>query len=233
MILQGDKMDIKLTKHDKRYIEGTDDVYSIMQRVLLRDNQIDQEKEHLWMIGMNQAGYILYIELIALGSYKSVDVEPMNVFRVAVMKNASRVILVHNHPSGSLTPSDADKDITDRLIQVGRILNIDLIDHLIITPKSYISFRSTKLMDELEQSLKYVPTYQVVERIRKEEKLIAKEKLAVANDKIKTAQANEVKVLMSAVSFLHSKQMTCTEIAQILNVSTQKVSNIVRKLRKS
>ena len=56
MILQGDKMDIKLTKHDKRYIEGTDDVYSIMQRVLLRDNQIDQEKEHLWMIGMNQAG---------------------------------------------------------------------------------------------------------------------------------------------------------------------------------
>ncbi len=124
-------MDIKLTKHD----EGTDDVYSIMQRVLLRDNQIDQEKEHLWMIGMNQAGYILYIELIALGSYKSVDVEPMNVFRVAVMKNASRVILVHNHPSGSLTPSDADKDITDRLIQVGRILNIDLIDHLIITPK--------------------------------------------------------------------------------------------------
>ena len=179
-------MDIKLTKHD----EGTDDVYSIMQRVLLRDNQIDQEKEHLWMIGMNQAGYILYIELIALGSYKSVDVEPMNVFRVAVMKNASRVILVHNHPSGSLTPSDADKDITDRLIQVGRILNIDLIDHLIITPKSYISFRSTKLMDELEQSLKYVPTYQVVERIRKEEKLIAKEKLVVANDKVKVAEEN-------------------------------------------
>lgn len=155
-------MDIKLTKHD----EGTDDVYSIMQRVLLRDNQIDQEKEHLWMIGMNQAGYILYIELIALGGYKSVDVEPMNVFRVAVMKNASWVILVHNHPLGSLTPSDADKDITDRLIQVGRILNIDLIDHLIITPKSYISFRKTKLMDELEQSLKYVPTYQVIEKSR-------------------------------------------------------------------
>ncbi|MCX8597453.1 MULTISPECIES: JAB domain-containing protein [unclassified Gilliamella] len=160
-------MGIKLTKHD----EGTDDVYSIMQRVLLRDNQIDQEKEHLWMIGMNQAGYILYIELIALGGYKSVDVEPMNVFRVAVMKNASRVILVHNHPSGSLTPSDADKDITDRLIQVGRILNIDLIDHLIITPKSYISFRRAKLMDELEPSLKYVPTYQVVERIRKRRKV--------------------------------------------------------------
>ena len=232
-------MDIKLTKHDKRYIEGTDDVYSIMQRVLLRDNQIDQEKEHLWMIGMNQAGYILYIELIALGSYKSVDVEPMNVFRVAVMKNASRVILVHNHPSGSLTPSEADKDITDRLIQVGRILNIDLIDHLIITPKSYISFRSTKLMDELEQSLKYVPTYQVVERIRKEEKLIAKEKLAVANNKVKTAEEKakiaklaekaakeQAKTLARA---LLEKGVNLESVAKILEISIKDVEKIVKK----
>ena len=129
-------MDIKLTSHDKRYIAGTDDVYKIMQRVLLRENKIDREKEHLWMIGMNEAGYILYLELIALGSYKSVNIEPINVFRVAVMKNASRVIMVHNHPSGSLTPSEADKDITDRLIQVGRIL----VDHLIITPQLILVF---------------------------------------------------------------------------------------------
>lgn len=232
-------MDIKLTKHDKRYIEGTDDVYSIMQRVLLRDNQIDQEKEHLWMIGMNQAGYILYIELIALGSYKSVDVEPMNVFRVAVMKNASRVILVHNHPSGSLTPSEADKDITDRLIQVGRILNIDLIDHLIITPKSYISFRSTKLMDELEQSLKYVPTYQVVERIRKEEKLIAKEKLAVANDKVKVAE-EKAKIAKLAekkereqkerlVQALARKEVSVEQIAIIMEIGVKEVQKILKK----
>lgn len=79
-------MDIKLTSQDKRYIAGTDDVYNIMQRVLLRENKIDREKEYLWMIGMNQAGYILYLELIALGSYKSVNIEPINVFRVAVMK---------------------------------------------------------------------------------------------------------------------------------------------------
>ncbi|MFQ0973665.1 JAB domain-containing protein [Gilliamella sp. CG35] len=212
-------MDIKLTKHDKRYIESTDDVYSIMQRVLLRDNQIDQEKEHLWMIGMNQAGYILYIELIALGSYKSVDVEPMNVFRVAVMKNASRVILVHNHPSGSLTPSEADKDITDRLIQVGRILNIDLIDHLIITPKSYISFRSTKLMDELEQSLKYVPTYQVVERIRKEEKA----KIA------KLAEKKEREQKERLVQALARKEVSVEQIAIIMEIGVKEVQKILKK----
>ncbi|OCG17506.1 hypothetical protein A9G09_01360 [Gilliamella sp. wkB292] len=211
----------------------------MMQRVLLRDNQIDQEKEHLWMIGMNQAGYILYIELIALGSYKSVDVEPMNVFRVAVMKNASRVILVHNHPSGSLTPSDADKDITDRLIQVGRILNIDLIDHLIITPKTYISFRSIKLMDELEQSLKYVPTYQVVERIRKEEKLIAKEKLAVANSKVKTAEEKakiaklaekkERELKERLVQALAKKEVSVEQIAIIMEIDVKDVQKILKK----
>ncbi|QYN45439.1 hypothetical protein GYM75_11630 [Gilliamella sp. ESL0441] len=58
-------------------------------------------------------------------NYKSVDVEPMNVFRIAVMKNASHVILVHNHPLGSLTSFELYKNITDRLIQVDRILNID------------------------------------------------------------------------------------------------------------
>lgn len=51
-------MDIKLAKNDKRYIEGSDDVFSIMQRVLLRENKIDKEKEHFWIIGMNEAGYI-------------------------------------------------------------------------------------------------------------------------------------------------------------------------------
>lgn len=48
-----------------------------MQRVLLRENKIDQEKQHFWIVGMNQAEYILYIELITLASYKSVNIEPM------------------------------------------------------------------------------------------------------------------------------------------------------------
>ena len=150
----------------------------------------------------------------------------MNVIRVAIMKNLSRVILVHNHTPGSLIPSDTDKDITDRLIQVGRILNIDLIDHLIITPKSYISFCSTKLMDELEQSLKYVPTYQVVERIRKEEKLIAKEKLAVEKGKKKTEKAlrekaeNEKKILINA---LLDEGVSVDDIAKILGITVKAV----------
>lgn len=221
-------MDIKLAKNDKRYIEGTDDVYNIMKNVLLRDNKIDQEKEHFWIVGMNLAGYILYIELIALGSYKSVDVEPMNVFRVAVMKNASRVIAVHNHPSGRLSPSVTDKDITNRLIQVGRILNIEFVDHLIISPLSYTSFRSIGLMDELEKSLKYVPTYQVVEQIRKEEKQIAKEAIKSERDQRKRSD----KLLSTAIAMLVEKDIAIEQIAKILEIEQKEIEKILKKKNK-
>lgn len=222
-------MDIKLAKNDKRYIEGTDDVYNIMKNVLLRDNKIDQEKEHFWIVGMNLAGYILYIELIALGSYKSVDVEPMNVFRVAVMKNASRVIAVHNHPSGRLSPSVTDKDITDRLIQVGRILNIEFVDHLIISPLSYTSFRSIGLMDELEKSLKYVPTYQVVEQIRKEEKQIAKEKLDLEKNKTKAEKERREKLELATVTALITKDVSIEDIAKIMDITPKAVEILLNR----
>ncbi|ORF34842.1 hypothetical protein BGI09_00570 [Snodgrassella alvi] len=222
-------MDIKLGKNDKRYIEGSDDVFSIMQRVLLRENKIDKEKEHFWIIGMNEAGYILYIELIALGSVKAVNIEPMNVYRVAVMKNATRVIAIHNHPTGRLAPSKADLDITDRLIQVGRILNIALVDHLIISTEAYESFRNMGIMDDLEKSITYVPTYQVVEQIRKEEKKIARDKVKLANDKTKIERERREKLEFAMVSTLIDKNVSIEDIAKIMEVTPKAVESIVNK----
>lgn len=223
-------MDIKLGKNDKRYIEDADDVYEIMQRILRRENKIDREKEHFWIIGMNTAGYILYIELIALGSVREVPVEPMNIYRVAVMKNAVRVIAVHNHPSGRLVPSKNDLDITDRLIQVGRILNIELLDHLVISTENYESFRGMGLMDELEKSLKYVPTYQVIEQIRKEEKKIAREKVKSANDKAKAAKEAEKKAkerMTILTNALIDKGVDLETIAKILDIELKEVGKIL------
>lgn len=225
-------MDIKLGKNDKRYIEGSDDVFSIMQRILLRENKIDKEKEHFWIIGMNEAGYILYIELIALGSVKAVNIEPMNVYRVAVMKNATRVIAIHNHPSGRLVPSKADLDITDRLIQVGRILNIALVDHLIISTEAYESFRNMGIMDDLEKSLTYVPTYQMVEQIRKEEKKIARDKLAL--EKAKTRDAKEKARLEqekkeTLIIELFQRGVSTEDIAKILDSTSKEIQNIINK----
>ncbi len=187
------KMTIELTEEQKIKLLNSEDVFSVMQDILLREEKIDQEKEHFWMIGLANNNRILYIELVSLGSVNATTVEPMNVFRVAVLKGAIKVIMAHNHPSGEMEPSEADKDLTDRLIQVGRILNIGVIDHMIISAGSYLSFLDIGLLEELEQSIKWVPQYELIERIRKEEKKIRTEAVKSEREKAKLNQEKAVK----------------------------------------
>lgn len=231
-------MNVKITDKDKISVTNPDDLYEIMKRILLRDNKIDREKEHFWMIGLNMANIILYIELVSMGSVKATQVEPMNVFRVAVLKGATSVIALHNHPSGSLTPSEEDKDATDRLIQVGRILDIQLTDHLIITTEKYMSFLNTGLMAQLEKSLKYVPPYLIEQRIveirKKQEQELKKEKLKT--DKLKeTAKTLKIEIeqrLETAVINLLKQKMTIEQIATVLNLSPKEVEKISKKTLK-
>ena len=175
-------MNIKLTAQEKIQVINGEDLFAIMQKILLRENKIDRDKEHFWIVGLDAGNRILFIELVSLGGVTSATVKPMETFRVAVLKNAVSAILVHNHTSRDLTPSDADKDLTDRLIQVGRILNIPVFDHLIITTEDFLSFQYQGLMDELRRSLKWVPPYEIEERIRAEERRIREEAVRVAEE---------------------------------------------------
>lgn len=105
-------MNIKLKETQDRKINGSDDIYPIMQKILLRENKIDRNREHLWTISLDNANKILNIELVSLGTINKTLIEPMEVFSVPLQKRAVKVILVHNHPSGQLRPSEPDKDIT-------------------------------------------------------------------------------------------------------------------------
>lgn len=167
-------MDIELTEAEKIKILTSDDIYSIMQKILLREQKIDQDREHFWIIGLANNLRLLFVELIGLGTVNQVLVNPMEVFSFALQKRAVKIMLCHNHPSGELRPSDADKDTTDRMIQVGRIVNTPVIDHLIISDKSYVSFGNMGLMDELSKSIKYVPPYELVDKIRAEATEVAR-----------------------------------------------------------
>lgn len=161
-------MNIKLTKEQKiKTLNSPDSVYSIMQRILLRENKIDRNREHFWTVCLDTANHVLNIELVSMGTIHSVLVEPMEVFSVPLQKRAVNIILIHNHPSGDVQPSEADRDVTDRLIQVGRIINVKVIDHLIISEKTYYSFADSGLLKELELSLKYVPAYEIKKRYEK------------------------------------------------------------------
>lgn len=209
-------MTIELSDKQKIKLLNSDDVYTVMQGILLREEKIDQEKEHFWMIGLANNNRILYIELVSLGSVNAVTVEPMNVFRVAVLKGAVKAIIAHNHPSGELKPSDADKDLTDRLIQVGRILNIPVIDHLIISVNSYLSFVDTGLFEQLEDSTKWVPAFELIERIKKEEKKIRDQ--AVQEEKEKTIK----KVVKNA----RRKGLSVDDIAELTGLTPEEIAKI-------
>lgn len=116
-----------------------------------------------------------FVELIGLGSVNSIIAEPMDVFSFALQKRAVKIVLVHNHPSGQLRASDSDKDNTDKLIQAGNIVDTEIFDHLIITERSYMSFRETGLLDQLKASTKYVPRYKLESEMReKAEHLVEK-----------------------------------------------------------
>ena len=172
-------MDIQLKEAEKIKILNSDDIYGIMQRILLREQKIDQNREHFWVIGLENNNRILFIELVSLGTVNQALVKPMEVFSLALQKRAVKIIICHNHPSGELKPSDADKDITDKLIQVGIIVNTPVLDHLIISTKSYLSFGDIGLFQELELSTKYVPPYKLAERIRKEALAIGERNKAI------------------------------------------------------
>lgn len=169
-------MNVKLSVNEKIKVLNSADIYSIMQKVLLRENKIERNKERFWIIGLATNNKILYIELISVGTINRTIVEPMEVFSIALQKRSVKIVMVHNHPSGEMRPSDEDKDITDRLIQVGNFLNIPVPEHLIISENSYYSFNDSGLIEQLRESKKYGLPYKEAERIKKEAGEIAIEK---------------------------------------------------------
>ena len=159
-------MNVRLTKEQKIKILNSADIYKVMQQVLLRENKIRRNQEHFWVIGLNNQNKILFIELIGLGTVNRVGANPPDVFRMAIYKLAVKMILVHNHPSSEVEPSKADLDFTDRMLKVGKLIDIDVIDHLVITEENYISFADQGTMDKLAKS----GMFEIVEREKEEMK---------------------------------------------------------------
>ncbi len=145
-------MNVRLTKEQKIKILNSNDIYAIMQQILMRENKIRRNQEHFWVVGLDNDHKILFIELIGLGAVNRVNTDPPDVFRMAIYKLAVKLILVHNHPSGSTSPSLGDREFTDHMLKVGKLINIGIMDHLIITETDYASFADLGIMDELKKS---------------------------------------------------------------------------------
>ncbi|MCK9351610.1 MAG: DNA repair protein RadC [Candidatus Paceibacterota bacterium] len=100
------------------------------------------QKEHLRGIYLNSRYRVIHEETISIGSLTANIVHPREVFRPAVEHHAVAVIIAHNHPSGDKTPTKEDRAITKQLCSAGKILGIDLLDHLVITKTGFGSIAS-------------------------------------------------------------------------------------------
>lgn len=103
-------------------------------------------KEKFYVVCLNTANKIIKFEEISTGNLDSSVVHPREVFKVAIENNSKSIIVIHNHPSGNTEPSEEDIQITKKLIESGKILDIPVVDHIIIAGNTYTSFIERKLM---------------------------------------------------------------------------------------
>lgn len=126
-------MEIKLTEEMKKSkILAPAMVRDLMHKILENESEVDQDKEHMWVIGVNIRGKPKYIELVALGTLEGVLISPREIFRTAILKGVKGIIMVHNHPSGEVEPSKHDLKIIEEISKAGDLLRIKLIDFVII-----------------------------------------------------------------------------------------------------
>ncbi|MFC1801834.1 DNA repair protein RadC [Patescibacteria group bacterium] len=101
----------------------------------------DLPKEHFRGIYLNSRNMIIHDEVISIGSLTANIVHPREVFKPALEYSAVAIIVAHNHPSGDCTPSESDIEITKQLIDAGRILGVDFLDHLVITKNKFTTIK--------------------------------------------------------------------------------------------
>lgn len=150
-------MKVRLTKEQKIRIANSDDVYKIMQAVLMRQNRFRRGKEYFWVLGLNTSNDIMYLELVAIGKLNVVNVDPIEIFSFASQKRCKQIILVHNHPEGKLKPSAADIKLTSHLAIGAQFLGMKILDHLIISETDYKSIGQFADVSKLLAAVGIVP----------------------------------------------------------------------------
>ncbi|MEO9531899.1 MAG: DNA repair protein RadC [Crocinitomicaceae bacterium] len=122
-------------------IKSAKDVFSIM-----RPKFADIDHEEFYMLVLSRANKVKFVEQISAGGFSGTAVDGKMIFKKALEKAASAIIICHNHPSGNLQPSQSDIEITNKLKEFGRFIDLPILDHLIITDESFYSFADNGLI---------------------------------------------------------------------------------------
>ncbi|WP_457607875.1 RadC family protein [Nitratifractor sp.] len=121
-----------LRSHER--IDSAEAVYRILRPYAGR------KQEHFFCLTLDGASRLIESRTVFIGTLNQSMVHPREIFADAIADRAAGIVLAHNHPSGTLAPSEADRRITERLREAGRLLGIELLDHLILSTEGYYSF---------------------------------------------------------------------------------------------
>ena len=100
---------------------------------LISEELKEQDREHLYVINLNTKGIPISYEVVSVGDLSTSIVAVSNVYKSAILSNAASIILAHNHPSGTLIPNKMDEDVTKRVAAAGKLMGIQLLDHIIVS----------------------------------------------------------------------------------------------------
>lgn len=131
----------RLAEDKKQYL--SDPIHSpsqIAERYYAKFKDYDQE--HFVLLILNTKNQIVHEQTLFIGTLNSAIIHPREVFKTALKWSANAIIVIHNHPSGDATPSEADIETTKRLVACGEAMGIELLDHIVIGEESYVSIMS-------------------------------------------------------------------------------------------
>lgn len=137
--------DVKLTYNTKvksserPVIHNSEDIYRLLVDHVYNEGMI-QHKEYLKLILLNNSSKVLGVSNISEGGITETSADIRIIMQAAILGNATRIILAHNHPSGSLNPSTVDNLLTERVKNAAKLFNITLLDHIIVTDSGYYSY---------------------------------------------------------------------------------------------
>jgi DNA repair protein RadC len=106
----------------------------------LRLKLAQKEREHFVAMYLNNQHQLLKVETLFMGTINSVEIHPREIIKQALKHNATAIIFAHNHPSGEAQPSNADRNINQKLIEILNIVDIRVLDHIVIGRQSHFSF---------------------------------------------------------------------------------------------
>ena len=128
-------------KSSKEAVTSPDKMFEHLKTLIT-----DEFKEHFLVVSLNTRNRVTAIDVVSIGTLTCSLVHPRECYSVAIKRRAAHIIIAHNHPSGDTDPSEDDLKITKRLVDAGKIMGIEVLDHIIFTQSSFLSFKEKCLI---------------------------------------------------------------------------------------